>query len=632
MSISSGSSATPELKAREAATAEVVDALSAGIPADPTERSAAQQATWLLAQLLGWHRREDKAFWSRFFQLCAMTDEDLVEQREPMGMVDLLDDLGESGRGGRLQRFRFPPQDHGLKVGRAVIDPKTKKSTGTVRALDEVGLTVVLHRTRSELDRKLDSGAPAGLPSSLIPDEHIGTPEQEDSLLRVGRSVVALGIEGDGPYRAARDLLLRNPPRLRQTSPLWLRLPDESAVDAATRLGLGLDETTLAIQGPPGSGKTHTAAEMIVALVRAGRRVGVTANSHKVIGNALDSIARAAARASVTVRLGQRTGSDNEPTCDAARPLESNPEALAALSGAEVDVVGATAWMWSRAEFARSVDVLFVDEAGQLSLANAVAVSPAAASLVLLGDPQQLDQPLRGTHPPGAERSALGHLLDDRPTIPEGAGLFLERTWRLHPDICDYTSEVFYAGELLPQPTLANQALHGIGPADGTGLRWVPVKHDGDATDSTAEADTIASLVADLLAMGATWTTADGETKPLRLEDIVIVAPYNAHAELIADTLAGIGLTTPRVGTVDKFQGQEAPISIYSMATSSAEEAPRGMEFLYSRNRLNVATSRARCVAIVVASPDLVRVQCHTPHQMTLANALCRLVELAPRT
>ena len=622
---------SPELKAREAATQELVEALTAGVPADPAERSAAQQAAWLLAQLLSWHRREDKAFWWRFFFLCGLTDEELVDEREPMGMVELVEDLGESGHGGRLQRFRFPPQDHGLKLGRSVIDPKTKKSTGTVKALDDVGLTVVLHRTKSELERKLESGSPAGLPGSLIPDEHVGTPEQEGSLLRIGRSAAELGIGGEGPYRAARDLLIRNPPRLSGSSPLWLRLPGESAVGAATRLGLALVDTTLAIQGPPGSGKTHTTAEMIVALVRDGRRVGVTANSHQVIGHVLDKVDEAARRAGVPVRLGQKTGSDGEPTCTAARPLDSNPEAHAALLGGEIDVLGGTAWLWSRPEFAGSVDALFVDEAGQLSLANAIAVSPAGSSLILVGDPQQLDQPTRGAHPSGAERSALAHLLDDRPTIPEGIGLFLERTWRLHPDVCDYTSEVFYAGQLQPQPELAGQAVHGIGAADGTGVRWVPIPHDGDATDSQEEADTIVAIVRDLFAAEATWTNTEGETRPVRLQDIVVMAPYNAHAELVRETLAAAGYTGARVGTVDKFQGQEAPISIYSMATSTAEEAPRGLEFLYSRNRLNVATSRARCVAIVVASPDLVRVQCQTPRQMTLANALCRLVELAPR-
>jgi uncharacterized protein len=258
-----------------------------------------------------------------------------------------------------------------------------------------------------------------------------------------------------------------------------------------------------------------------------------------------------------------------------------------------------------------------------------LAVSTAAESLVLLGDPQQLEQPLQGSHPPGAERSALGHVLGDRPVIPDDAGLFLTDTWRLHPDIAAYTSEVFYAGQLGFEPTLARQDLDGVPPAHGTGLRWAPVVHAGDPRESIEEATVIANLIRALLDSGATWTNRKGEIAPLELKHIVVVAPYNAHVERIQKTLADAGLVTDRVGTVDKFQGQEAPISIYSMATPTPEEAPRGMEFLYSLNRLNVATSRARCVAIVIASPELVRVACHTPRQMQLANALCRFVELA---
>jgi len=188
---------------------------------------------------------------------------------------------------------------------------------------------------------------------------------------------------------------------------------------------------------------------------------------------------------------------------------------------------------------------------------------------------------------------------------------------------------VFYEDRLASEPTLAKQNLVGVAPADGTGVRWLPVAHDGDATESIDEARVITALVRELLGAEARWTDRKGETKPVRLQDIVIVAPYNAHVERISRTLADAGFATERVGTVDKFQGQEAPISIYSMATSTPEEAPRGMEFLYSLNRLNVATSRARCVALVVASPALVTVACHTPRQMQLANALCRFVEMA---
>jgi uncharacterized protein len=220
-------------------------------------------------------------------------------------------------------------------------------------------------------------------------------------------------------------------------------------------------------------------------------------------------------------------------------------------------------------------------------------------------------------------------VLGDLAVIPDSLGLFLTDTWRLHPDVCAFTSEVFYEGRLEPEPTLARQALSGVPPADGTGIRWLPVEHDGDATESIDEAVMIAGLVHELLEAEARWTDRKGVSHAVGLGDIVVVAPYNAHVERIARALADAGHPGARVGTVDKFQGQEAPIAIYAMATSSPELAPRGMEFLYSLNRLNVATSRARCAAIVVASPALVRVACRSPRQMQLANALCRLVEMA---
>ncbi len=219
--------------------------------------------------------------------------------------------------------------------------------------------------------------------------------------------------------------------------------------------------------------------------------------------------------------------------------------------------------------------------------------------------------------------------------MPPELGLFLDRTWRLHPAICAYTSEVFYASQLEPVDGMELQAIEPAreamaAPATrGSGMRWLPVLHAGNDTDSPEEAAAIVDVVAGLLDAGARWTDAKGATAALRLEDIVVVAPYNAHADLVASALGRAGFPGARVGTVDKFQGQEAPLSIYAMGSSTPEDAPRGMEFLYSLNRLNVATSRARCVALVVASPALVRVACRTPRQMQLANALCRLLEMA---
>jgi superfamily I DNA and/or RNA helicase len=274
---------------------------------------------------------------------------------------------------------------------------------------------------------------------------------------------------------------------------------------------------------------------------------------------------------------------------------------------------------------AEAVDVLFVDEAGQMSLANVLADSTAAKSIVLLGDPQQLDQPQRGVHPPGAEASALSHLLNGRATIGEDQGLFLAESWRLHPDVCKFTSELFYDNRFESRPENSIQRLSAKGPFDGTGLRFVPVDHNGNQSESPEEAERVSEIVEQLLQDGTTWTNKKGEVAPLLLKHILIVAPYNAQVSALAQSLpAGA-----RVGTVDKFQGQEAPVVIYSMTTSTPEDAPRGMEFLYSSNRLNVATSRAQCLTVLVASPALFEVQCKTPRQIELANAFCRYLEMA---
>lgn len=260
-----------------------------------------------------------------------------------------------------------------------------------------------------------------------------------------------------------------------------------------------------------------------------------------------------------------------------------------------------------------------------MSLANVLAASPSATSIVLLGDPQQLDQPQKGVHPPGADVSALGHLLNGRATIADDQGIFLSETRRLHPDVCAFTSEIFYEGRLTSRPENANQRLNAGDSFGGTGLRFAPVLHSGNQNESPEEVEKVAAAVQALLKTGATWTNKKGETHVLTLEDILVVAPYNAHVGALIDKLP----KGSRVGTVDKFQGQEAPLVLYSMATSTPEDAPRGMEFLYSMNRLNVAVSRAQCVAVIVASPALFQVQCKTPRQIELANAFCRYLEMA---
>ncbi len=595
---------------------QLAEELCVGLPESIEELQGDERGRWLLAQLLNWHRREAKSFWWRYFFLRdELTDEERREESDALGELTFEDSWPDPTPRSRstIYRFRFPPQDHAIREKDRPHDPEIDKAAGTVAFVDDEEGLIDLKRGRNQ---------PPPTPTSLVPHDFVRPQPKPENLQRLARWVLEHGLESTGQYRAARDLLARRPPRLGQGEGQPLLQDGEDPQDAARRLVRAMDESYLAIQGPPGSGKSTVGAQMIVDLVAAGKRVGVTANSHKVIGELLAKVARVAGERGVRVDIGQR--STDEPTFADAEHLKDNSAARDALADGDVNVVGGTTWLWAREDMVESVDVLFIDEAGQMSLADTLAASLSASNLVLLGDPQQLDQPLQGVHPPGAERSALAHVLHGERVMPGDLGLFLDGTWRLHPDISDYTSEVFYEDRLHSHPGRDRLDLDGIQPLSGTGIRFIRVQHTGQSSEAPEEAEELATLVNALLEGNPTYTDAKGSAHSLDDQGILVITPYNAQVKAIKDALPDF-----RIGTVDKFQGQEAPISIYSMATSSADEAPRGMEFLYSLNRLNVATSRAQCLAVVVASPQLIRVRCRTPRQMRLANALARLIEVA---
>jgi uncharacterized protein len=424
----------------------------------------------------------------------------------------------------------------------------------------------------------------------------VPTSSLEDAIERIAGDVVRDGIDGGTQYRVARDLLLRRLPRLRGRP--FERLEGETPVGLARRVVPHLDDTVLPIQGPPGSGKTHTGARMICDLVRQGLKVGITAVSHKVIRHLLEGVLVAAREERVTVVCVEKVSEDGDAH-GAIEEFTKGADIFDRLRDGRAHVAGGTPWLWASPGARDAVDVLFVDEAGQLSLANVVAVSHAGRSLALLGDPQQLEQPQQGSHPEGTGVSVLEHVLGDHQTMPS------ER--------------------LQSAMGCEQQRLSGTAPFEGSGLWVVPVGHEGNRNSSVEEVEAVDWAVSSVLRSGS-WVDPQGATRPMTPADVLVVAPYNAHVTLLTERLARRGV---RVGTVDKFQGQEAPMVIYSMATSSPEEAPRGMEFLYSLNRLNVATSRARCACILVASPRLFEPECRTPRQMKLANALCRYIEQA---
>lgn len=607
--------APPEtLNERQQRTAELAAKLRIGVPDDPEARSEEETARWLLSHLLDWHRREVKSEWWEFYRLGELTDEELLDERSALSGLRFVERLGVQ-RNIPTDRYSFEKQETDIRTGEELCAKKEK--IGEVVGIDLAARLVDIKKTRKTAETH-----PAAVYAKEVGP---GTDVLADALYRIGAWVAANAMDAPGSYRGARDLLLRRSPRLLVGSQVLID-SGETTLVAAKRLGAILDHSVLAIQGPPGAGKTFTGARMICELVRQGKRVGITATSHKVIGNLLKEVVKAAGEEHLAnLRCVQKVKKEDKPEQDPPhiQTTVDNEETLAAfMSGA--NVLAGTQWLWAREDYFEAVDVLFVDEAGQMSLANVLVVSQAAKSLVLLGDPQQLEQPLRGSHPEGADLSALEHLLAGAKTIPPDKGLFLERTWRLHPKLTEFTSEVFYEGRLQSRDGLEKQLIEGHGWLGKCGLWYFPVEHQGNQNASVEEVDVIVGLVNSLVRPGVTWVDDKADRRPLQLNDILIVAPYNTQVSDLS-----LRLPSARIGTVDKFQGQQAPIVIYSMTTSSPEDAPRGMEFLYSLNRLNVATSRAQAMVIVVASPRLLEPECHTPRQMQLANALCRYAELA---
>lgn len=588
------------------------DKLLAGVPGDPHARNEEQSATWLVAQLLSWHRREDKRAWQEGYRLAGMEDEELLDERVGLTRMRFVKRI-DRGQQVPTDRYSFDPQKSNIRRGKKVYFGEEK--VGEIVDIDQVKGIVDIKKTKKS--------AELHPPRVYMWDAPIAADTQAASLYRLGKWIASNGVDVPGSHRAARDLLLRRPLRLRHGEPLAPRA-SETPQKTATRIALALDDSVFAIQGPPGSGKTYTGARMICELARGGKRIGVTALSHQVIRNLLDGVVDAAREQDIAGIRCMHREHDGEESDGVAVAMKNNDEALEALARGRVNVLGGTSWLWSSEAAFEAVDVLFVDEAGQMALADVLAVAQAAKSVVLIGDPQQLERPLQGSHPPGAEKSALEHLLNGDKTISPEMGFLLTESWRLHPEVCKFTSELFYEAKLRSHALARNRRIEGHPWVKEAGLWYVPVEHEGNRNSSAEEVETVARIVEGLLKPEVRWFYSAGNSRRMNEDEILVVAPYNAQVADLSARLPKI-----KIGTVDKFQGQEAAVVIYSLTTSSPEDAPRGMEFLYSLNRLNVATSRAKVAVILVGSPLLFEPECRTPRQMQLANALCRYRELA---
>ena len=573
-----------------------------------------------LADLIDFHRREEKPVWWRMFDRTSATPEEL---RDDPACIEGIVAVGSPSpeKQSLLQSYRFDPaQECKLASDGKVMFSHELGAKFTLAGLDTAKGELQLKIGKRSLDGKFDGQFPAF--GSLLPDEFVSASAIQSALTEVATGHLKMSL-----HASVVALLKRVPPAES------LQNTGESTTEAAIRVTGAMSGGCLVIQGPPGTGKTYTASHVIHALLSAGKMVGVASNSHKAIVNLLHACGDAAKERGGQLQ-GIKVGGDENSLASipGLRFVKGSTEARDAYKGG---VVGGTAWLFTRPEWEGELDFLFIDEAGQVSLANAVAMSRCAKNLVLLGDQMQLEQPIQGAHPGDAGLSVLQYALMDtaasKPDAPifhavvsPSYGLFLGESRRMHPEVCRFISESIYEGRLGSHPDCARQKIAVPTNANGlitkeAGVVFSGVEHEGNIQQSDEEVERVKAIYTELL--GRAYTDKNGTTKPLTLDDFLFIAPYNAQVRALQSALP----TAARVGSVDKFQGQEAPVCILSLCSSFGEYGSRGLAFILDRNRINVAISRAKCLAVVVADPRIAATDAGSLAEMTLLNLFCKL-------
>lgn len=571
----------------------------------------------LLAHLMNFHFREIKPAYWRMFDWHSMTEEELFEDSDCLA---------------GLERTATPPLpikqsiefEYAFNPDQDTILCEGDKCIATHDLSIKPGLSHLDSEKGIARLRQGKNMPPLPDRLNLMPNQIIGAKSIAESLQRIAQRRIA---SGDLPA-ALQSFLLREPPSIVEHT-AGSPIVDETSVESVYRVVRNMNHTCLFIQGPPGSGKTFTAAHVILRLIQDGRRVGVSSNSHKAIENLLSEIEKLCTD-SVPLH-GVKIGSDGdgkESRFSTARISWETTGKAAFTSEEKYNLFGGTAYAFSIVEAVGQLDYLFVDEAGQVAVANLAGMAPSAKNIVLIGDQMQLDQPIQGSHPGESGQSTLQYLLQGEGTVKPTHGIFLQRTYRMHPQLCRFVSDAVYQSRLSSAPHTEQRVL--IPPNDSrwikqeAGLLYVPVSHTDNVRCSYEEAEVIKLITQDLMRCDY----FDGEvTRTLTLDDILFVAPYNMQVKLIKEKIPGA-----KAASVDKFQGRQAPVVILSMCTSDASSAPRGLEFIFSRNRLNVAVSRAKTLAVVVGSPELANATCSTVEQMSLVNFFCKLIHYGTTT
>ncbi|MHB1208241.1 MAG: TM0106 family RecB-like putative nuclease [Acidimicrobiales bacterium] len=574
----------------------------------------------LLGDLLNYWRRERAANVTPKFAKASSDFASLYSDRDYIANLSLVGFEEVAGRSGEVVKnviLRWPPQvvDSAFRTKKNVLftGVGVEHGYGYIPSIDFEGRELRM-RWR---DRHEELGV---VPSVMTLDDYVSPNEKPGVLFHLAEQVLHPHAT-DRPSRVSLSLLAGEPPRFETGWGPRNGVFSDDLDETLAWIG-HLDESYIAIQGPPGTGKTYSGSHIIYELIKSGKRVGITAMSHSVIDNLFEATYEVfASKGELSLLKALRR--DSKPATGALEGVRYEKSG----SGPESDnynLIGATTWLWSRSSMRPyPVDYLVIDEAGQLSLADAIASANSARNLILLGDPLQLSQVSQAEHPGGSGASVLQHVLGEHATIPSTQGIFISETRRMHPDVCTFISGQIYEHRLTSHESCSQQ-----GTEFGTGLRWLRASHESCSTESPEEAELVAAQISEMV--NTSWVNQRGDVAALSAEDFMVVAPYNDQVRLLRQKFETTpGLRAVQVGTVDKFQGREAPVVFFTMTTSSGADMPRGPEFLFSRNRLNVAVSRARCLAYLVCTEELLNSRARTIEEMRLIGTLSAFVESA---
>jgi len=554
----------------------------------------------LMSDIIGFYNREDKPAWREFFDRRSKSDEELIDDPECIGGM-ISNGKPTPEKRSLIYSYIFEEQDFKLRKSKRVIiannqDIEQKDNAGTIIDIDYKKKEVLLKR-----------GTASGILPSILsigPDK----PRPNTKLISNTYKFIDTLIDKEDKYNALRDFLDKKHPKIKGVKTGDKIISSEDFKTEIPKIISNLDNSYIYIQGPPGTGKTYQASNAIIQLLKQNKKIGITGLSHKVIHNLLQRVEDMAKEKQFNFEGYKRGTLEDEDTVfngEFIKTYEKDPVFMDALKEKDVgQIFAGTKYHLASTFYDQKIDYLFIDEAGQVSLADLISIGNIAKNIILIGDQNQLGQPIRGVHPNNSGQSILDYLLEGKDTIPEDRGIFLNKTYRLNSILNEFISSNFYEERLICDERTDKRIIkfNKKSLIKNDGIHYVEMNHKNNVQTSLEEFEVVKDLMKEMI---GNEFDDNGSKRKLTVEDFLVISPYNTQVNLLISKLEEAKIKNPRVGTIDKFQGQEAPVTIISMTSSDSDSLPRNKEFFFSRNRLNVAISRAQVASIILFNPNL---------------------------